>query len=144
MYSDWLKIIMRLGTANESALLQLGRATLLLNLLTTLATGVALVDHWATSFSFQPNRGVRQIINSVKSSVVHQNSYQHFFIDKNVFQIFWWESRGGLVVSMLTFFSDGLSWHPTEAYRFFCKMLFEKNKNKQEKRPGLALAWPHV
>ena len=36
---------MRLGTANESALLQLGRATLLLNLLTTLATGVALVDH---------------------------------------------------------------------------------------------------
>ena len=43
------------------------------------------------------------------------------------------------MVSMLAFYSDDLSLNPAEAYRFFSKMLFEKNENKQEKGPILYL-----
>ena len=37
----------------------------------------------------------------------------------------------GLVVSVLYFYSDDPSLSSAEAYRFFRKMLFEKNKSKQ-------------
>ena len=43
-------------------------------------------------------------------------------------------SRGGLVVSMLAFYSNHLSSNPGELYSFFFKKLFEKNENKQTKR----------
>ena len=39
---------------------------------------------------------------------------------------------GGLVVSMLAFYSDDPSSNPAEAYRFFCTMLSETNENKQK------------
>ena len=39
---------------------------------------------------------------------------------------------GGLVVSMLAFYSDDPSSNPADAYIFFCKMLSEKNENKQK------------
>ena len=35
---------------------------------------------------------------------------------------------GGLVVSVLAFYSDD----PAEVYNFFCKIVVEKNKNKQK------------
>ena len=46
-------------------------------------------------------------------------------------------NSGGLVISMLACSSVNLSLNPAEAYSFFYKMLFEKNKNKQ-KETGLA------
>ena len=45
---------------------------------------------------------------------------------------------GGLVVSVLAFYSDDPSSIPAEVYNFFCKIVVEKNENKQKKRPGLA------
>ena len=39
---------------------------------------------------------------------------------------------GGRVVSMLAVYSVKLSSNPAEAYSFFVKFVFEKNKNKQE------------
>ena len=36
------------------------------------------------------------------------------------------------MVSMLAFYSDDLSSNPAEAYCFFCKIVFEKNENKQK------------
>ena len=46
--------------------------------------------------------------------------------------------RGGSqVVSVLAFYSDDPSSNPAEAYSFFCKIVFEKNKNEQ-KEAGLA------
>ena len=43
---------------------------------------------------------------------------------------------GGQVVSILAFYSDDPSSNPAEAYSFFCKLVFEKNKNKQKDRVG--------
>ena len=41
--------------------------------------------------------------------------------------------RGGdLVVSVLAFYSNKPSSNPAEAYSLLCKMLFEKNENKQK------------
>ena len=41
--------------------------------------------------------------------------------------------RGGRqVVSVVAFYSDEPSSNPVEAYSFFCKMVFEKNENKQK------------
>ena len=37
---------------------------------------------------------------------------------------------GGLVVSVLAFYSDDSSSIPAEVYNFFCKIVVEKNKNK--------------
>ena len=48
------------------------------------------------------------------------------------------ERGGGLVVSKLAFYTDDLSSNTAEAYSFFCKILFEKNKKINKKRPGLA------
>ena len=42
------------------------------------------------------------------------------------------------MVSVLTFYSEDPSSNPAEAYSFFCNIVFEKNENKQKKRPGLA------
>ena len=39
---------------------------------------------------------------------------------------------GGLVVSMLAFYSNDPSSIPAEVYNFFCKIVVEKNKNKQK------------
>ena len=39
---------------------------------------------------------------------------------------------GGQVVSVPTFYSDDPSLNPAEVYSFFCKSVFEKNKNKQK------------
>ena len=40
---------------------------------------------------------------------------------------------GGQVVSVLAFYSDNPSLNPAEAYSsYFCKILFEKNENKQK------------
>ena len=39
---------------------------------------------------------------------------------------------GGQVVSVLAFYYDDLSSNPPEAYSFFCKIVFEKNENKQK------------
>ena len=49
------------------------------------------------------------------------------------------EGRGcGQVVSVLAFYSDDPSSNPAEAYSFSCKIVFEKNKNKQkESRVGI-------
>ena len=44
---------------------------------------------------------------------------------------------GGLVVSVLAFFSDNQSSIPAEVYKFFCKIVVEKTE-KNKKRPGLA------
>ena len=42
-----------------------------------------------------------------------------------------WEGRGGgLVVSVLAFYSDDPSSIPAEVYNFFCKIVVEKNENK--------------
>ena len=38
---------------------------------------------------------------------------------------------GGQVVIVLAFYSDDPSSNPAEAYSFFCKIVFEKNENKQ-------------
>ena len=41
--------------------------------------------------------------------------------------------RGGAqVVSMFAFYSNNPSSNPTEAESFFCKFVFEKNRNKQK------------
>ena len=45
---------------------------------------------------------------------------------------------GGQVVIVLAFYSDDPSLNPAEAYSFFCKIVFEKNENKQER----GLGWP--
>ena len=39
---------------------------------------------------------------------------------------------GGLVVSVLAFYSDDPSSIPAEVYNFFCKNIVEKNENKQK------------
>ena len=39
---------------------------------------------------------------------------------------------GGLVVSVLAFYSDDPSSIPAEVYNFFSKNIVEKNKNKQK------------
>ena len=39
---------------------------------------------------------------------------------------------GGLVVSVLAFYSDEPSSIPAEVYIFFCKIVVEKNENKQK------------
>ena len=39
---------------------------------------------------------------------------------------------GGLVVSVLAFFSDDPSLIPAEVYKFFCKIVVEKTENKQK------------
>ena len=39
---------------------------------------------------------------------------------------------GGLVVSVLAFYSDDPSSIPAEVYNFFCKIVVEKNENKQK------------
>ena len=39
---------------------------------------------------------------------------------------------GGLVVSVLAFDSDDPSSIPAEVYNFFCKIVVEKNENKQK------------
>ena len=39
---------------------------------------------------------------------------------------------GGLVVSVLAFYSDDPSLIPVEVYNFFCKNIVEKNENKQK------------
>ena len=39
---------------------------------------------------------------------------------------------GGQVVIVLAFYSDDPSSNPAEAYSFFCKIVFEKNENKQK------------
>ena len=36
------------------------------------------------------------------------------------------------MVSVLVFYSDDPSSNTTEAYKFFCKIVFEKNENKQK------------
>ena len=41
-------------------------------------------------------------------------------------------SGGGLVVSVLAFYSDDPSLIPAEVYNFFCKIVAEKNENKQK------------
>ena len=38
----------------------------------------------------------------------------------------------GLVVSLLTLYSDDASLNPAEVYIFYVKMLFEMNQNKQK------------
>ena len=40
------------------------------------------------------------------------------------------------MVSVLFFYSENPSLNPTEAYIFSCKMLFDINKNIQEKKLG--------
>ena len=42
------------------------------------------------------------------------------------------------MVSVLTFYSDDPSSNPADAYSFSVQIVFEKNENKQKKRPGLA------
>ena len=44
---------------------------------------------------------------------------------------------GGIVVSILSFYSDDTSSNPAEAYSFSSKIWFENNENKQ-KGAGLA------
>ena len=39
---------------------------------------------------------------------------------------------GGLVVSVLAFYSNNPSSIPAEVYIFFCKIVVEKNENKQK------------
>ena len=39
---------------------------------------------------------------------------------------------GGLVVSVLAFYSDDPSSIPAEVYNFFCKIVVEKDENKQK------------
>ena len=39
---------------------------------------------------------------------------------------------GGLVVSVLAFYSNDPSLIPAEVYNFFCKIVVEKNENKQK------------
>ena len=39
---------------------------------------------------------------------------------------------GGLVVSVLAFYSDDPSSIPAEVYNFFCKIVVENNENKQK------------
>ena len=39
---------------------------------------------------------------------------------------------GGLVVSVLAFYSDDPSSIPAEVYNFFCKNIVEKNETKQQ------------
>ena len=46
---------------------------------------------------------------------------------------------GGLVVSVVFFFSDGTSSNPNDDYNLFCKMLLQKKK-KINKRRGRG--WP--
>ena len=48
-----------------------------------------------------------------------------------------WRTRylgcgGGLVVRVLAFYSDDPSSIPAEVYNFFCKIVVEKNENKQK------------
>ena len=50
--------------------------------------------------------------------------------------------RGGRqVVSVVAFYSDEPSSNPVEAYSFFCKMVFEKNENKQKEAGTGASFW---
>ena len=57
-------------------------------------------------------------------------------------QTLWIKGRGGgQVVSVLAFYSDYQSSNPAEAYIFFCKIVFEKNENKQKNRPGFKKLW---
>ena len=44
---------------------------------------------------------------------------------------------GGQVVSVLVIFSGDPSSNPTDAYRFFCKIVFQQSENKHKMRPGL-------
>ena len=46
---------------------------------------------------------------------------------------------GGLVVSVLAFYSDDLSSNPAEAYRFYVKCCFKRTEINK-KRPGLAFS----
>ena len=39
---------------------------------------------------------------------------------------------GGLMVTVLTFYSDDPSSRPADAYNFFCKICVWKNENKQK------------
>ena len=56
---------------------------------------------------------------------------------------FWGACGGVLVVSVLALFSDDRSSTLAEAYSLFCKMLFEKNENKQkEAKVGPSLKKP--
>ena len=49
-----------------------------------------------------------------------------------------WSSRGGgQVVSVITFNSDDPSLNPAEAYSFFVKFVFEKERKETKKRPWL-------
>ena len=41
-------------------------------------------------------------------------------------------SGGGQMVSVFAFYSDNPGSNPAEAYSFFCKFVFVKNKNKQK------------
>ena len=51
---------------------------------------------------------------------------------------------GGQVVSVPTFYCNGPSSNPAEAYIFSVKFVFEKNEKKQ-KRPGLAHSfWKNI
>ena len=52
---------------------------------------------------------------------------------KHLHQIISEGCGGGQVVSVIAFYSNDRSLNPAEAYNFFCKIVFETNKNKQKR-----------
>ena len=69
---------------------------------------------------------VNGVINGLKAESLNQiNNFE----DKETGQL---GRGGGLVVSVLAFYSDDPSSIPAEVYNFFCKIVVEKNENKQK------------
>ena len=54
------------------------------------------------------------------------------FLNKYILRILVRGGSGGVMVTVLAFYSDNLSSNPTKRQQFFCKMLLEKNKSKQK------------
>ena len=52
--------------------------------------------------------------------------------NESLYNIFPMGCGGGLVVSVLAFYSDDPSSIPAEVYNFFCKIVVENNENKQK------------
>ena len=52
---------------------------------------------------------------------------------KHLHQIISEGCGGGQVVSVIAFYSNDRSLNSAEAYNFFCKIVFETNKNKQKR-----------
>ena len=65
-------------------------------------------------------------------SISHRLLVLLLLIQSNSIKLFALGRGGGLVVSVLAFYSDDPSSIPAEVYNFFCKNIVEKNENKQK------------